>query len=554
MSDPAPVVTIGGIVIPFSHFSMTGGAYGSVGHVSITTSLTILQQMNVDLFTLTSGSPGFIEVSINVSSNQPEIVAKAGSRLAKELDSNPNSFTYQGVTYGPVMILKAPGTIIAKAGSPLANELDSNPDSFTRDGVTYGPVIGAPPTRPFNPPSGSTKRIFGGEYVNTDYNLDQDTVQIHARDWAGVLVDQKRVLTKIGKVVQKVLAPLAPGRVTVAGISNENQQVSNIITSIAAEFGFTPILHLSSSGRNPTVGTLYGSEDQSFLQTPQSLWSILNSLARDTGYNVYVTPNKELVFGEAGAGLDTINLSWNTTPQPGQMPCRNTRFQHHPRRNSTFRVLVMSYDPSRGQSTLGRATYIGNNYAGQHGLVAGMATGQAAVTADSNIRALQSAGARLGVAQIPLYSFHLDGLTADQAELRAESIATDIAKRELILATTIDGLPSVLPTQKIRVSGDLPAALAAPTYYVSGYEQTFSLPSGQSHGADTGWVTRITALNIPTESLDATTDRSQKGTKTRAAGSKSSAARPSAPAQSSFSTGFVLPGLSTVKVPPRKEG
>lgn len=492
MSDAAPVLTIGGKVIPFSHFSMTGGAYGSVGHVSITTSNTMLKDLDFDIFSIASGSPGFLEVAISVDLTSQDVQSVGG--------------------WGG-------------GGAPAVEQ-----------------------------PASSKTRIFGGEYLNTRYDLDRDVVQIHARDWAGVLVDQKRILTKIGKAVQKVLAPLAPGRVTVAGISNENQQVGNIISSIAAEFGFTPILNLSSSGRNPTVGTLYGSDDQSFIQVPQSLWSILNSLARDTGYNVYVTPNKELVFGEAGAGLDTINLSWNTTPQQGQMPCRDTRFEHHPRRNSTFRVLVMSYDPGLGQSTLGRATYIGGNFAGQHGLVAGMSTDQAAVTADANIHALQQSGGRLGAVQIPLYAFHLDGLTADQANFRAETIATDIAKRELILSTTIDGLPSVLPTQKIKITGDLLTVLSEPTYYVSGYEQTFSLPSGQSHGADNGWVTRITALNIPTESLDAATDRSQSGTKTRAAGSKSSVPRSSAPSQSSFSTGSALPGLTTVNIPPRKEG
>lgn len=488
MSDLTFTVLIGGTSIPFTQFKMTGGSYGSVGHVTINTGLSLLRGMGVDLFALASNAPGFLEVGIWVQQEAP-------------------------------------------ARPPVGG---------------YG--AGGPP-----PPQGGPVRIFGGEYLNTDYDLDHDTLQIHARDWAGVLVDQKRILTKIGKAVQKVLAPLAPGRVTVAGISNENQQVGNIVASIAAEFGFTPVLHLSASGRNPTVGTLYGSADQSFITVPQSLWSILNTLARDTGYNVYVTPKKELVFGEAGAGLDTIFLTWNVGPGRGQLPCRQTRFQHHPRRNSTFRVLVISYDPTLAQTTLGRATYIGQNYAGQRGLVGGMATGQAAITADQNIRALQVAGSPVAATQIPLYSFHLDGLSAEQAATRAESIATDIAKRELILSTTIDGLPSILPTQMIRISGDVPTTFSAPTFYVSGYEQTFTLPAPGSRQADAGWVTKVTALNIPTESLDATTPRASKGAPARVAGSKSSVARPTSPAPVKVSTGFVLPGLTTVTVP-GKEG
>lgn len=437
MTDLTFTVTVGTTAVPFTKFSMTGGAYGSVGHVTITTSFTMLNDIKLDLFTLTSGSPGLVEVAIAVR--------------------------------------QTPG-----------------------QRSQYGGYGGAAP-----PPTGPTQptRIFGGEYVRTDFDLDADTVTIHARDWAGVLVDQKRILTKIGKAIEKVLAPLAPGRVTVAGISNENQKISDIVTSICTEFGFTPVLNLSSSGRNPTVGTLYGSADQSFITVPQSLWTILNQLARDTGYDVYVTPKKELVFGEPGAGLDTLQLAWNVAPQQGQLPCRKVHIEHHPRRNSTFRVLVISYDPTLAQTTLGRATYIGSAYAGQHGLVAGLSTGQAAITADKNILALQTGGANIGVSQIPLYTFNLDGLSTDQAALKAQSIATDIAKRELILTATIDGLPSVLPTQMIRLSGDLPTEFSEPVYYVSGYNQTFSLPATGSHQADSGWVTTVVALNIPTEGL-----------------------------------------------------
>lgn len=499
MTDLVFTVSIGGSTIPFTKFNMVGGAYGSVGHVTITTSFSALSDIKVDLFTLTSGSPGFIEVDISVNSTQ--VIAPAGSDLARQLDSNPNEFTYQGVTYGPVMGgAPAAGTIIAKAGSPLAAQLDSNPNEFTVGNITYGKVIGSQ-NQIKRPSTSGLTRIFGGEYLRTEFDLDTDTVTIHARDWAGVLVDQKRILTKIGKAVEQVIAPLAPGRVTVAGISNENQKVGNIINSIAAEFGFTPVLNLSSSGRNPTVGTLYGSADQSFITIPQSLWTIVNQLARDTGYICYVTPKKELVFGEPGAGLDTLQLVWNKAPEKGQLPCRHTRIEHHPRRNSTFRVLVISYDPTLAQATLGRATYIGAAYAGQRGLTAGLSTGQDAIKADKSILALQKDGVNLGTAQIPLYTFNLDGLSADQATLKAQSIATDISKRELILSTTIDGLPNVLPTQMIRLSGDIPTEFSEPTFYVSGYDQTFSLPMAGSHHAEGGWVTRVVALNIPTEGL-----------------------------------------------------
>lgn len=435
MPDITFALTIGGTALPITNFQMTGGAFGTVGHLTVATTNTMLVTQKIDLFSLTSGSPGFVEVILSVTQSNP-----------------------QQSSTGP-----APSTA-----------------------------------------STTTTRIFGGEYIKTSYSLDDDMVTIHARDYAGVLVDQKRVLTKIAKAISAATRPLAPGRVSVAGISNENQLVGNIVTAIAAEFGFNAILNLSSSGRNPTIGTLYGSADQSFVTVPQSLWSILNQLARDTGYDVYVTPTKDLVFGEPGAGLPTLNLTFNVAPGDGQLPCHTTKLEHHPRRNSTFRVLVISYDPTKAQATLGRATYVGGNFAGQHGLSAGLATGQDAVTADKNILGIQtnkSAGGGGGVTQIPLYSFNVDGLSADQATLRAESIATDIAKRELILTTTIDGYPTLLPTQQINLSGDVDPAFSDPTFYVSGYQQDFVLPGSGGKQGDAGWVTKLTALNIPTEGL-----------------------------------------------------
>jgi hypothetical protein len=435
MADLTFDFSIGGQALPITNFQMTGGAFGSVGHLTVRTTQTVLDQQQLDLFKLTSGAPGFVEVVLSVTAQTAYTAAPGG----------------------------------------------------------YGG--GAPPGQA----QATTTRIFGGEYIKTTFSFDDDTVEIQARDWAGVLVDQRRILTKIGKAAEKVFRPLAPGRVSPGGIANENQKVGDIVNSIAQEFGFNPVLHLSG-GRNPTVGTLYGSNDQSFITIPQSLWNVLNQLARDTGYDVYVTPTKDLVFGEPGVGQDTLQLSFNVAPQSDQRPCRAARVEHHPRRNSTFRVLVRSYDPTSGVTTLGRATYVGGNYAGQHGLAAGMSTGSAAATADKNIEALQKGGDKLTVNQIPLYSFHVDGLSTAQADLKAESIATDIAKRELILTATIDGYPSLLPTQMIRLNGDVRPEFSSPTFYVSGYTQTFTLPTGAGR-ADSGWVSHITALNIPTEAI-----------------------------------------------------
>lgn len=426
-------VTVGGNEIPTNEFNIVGGSYGSVGHATITTSRVALQDANIDLFEITSTSPGFTEVIITVQTTQ------------------------------------------------------SGPDQSDILTTTAGGPGGSDTTQ---------VRIFGGEYLNTVWDMDNDIVHIKARDWAGQLLDQKRILTKIGKAVENLFRPLAPGRVSAAGISGENQKIGDIVTSIANEFGFNPILNLSESKGNPPVGTLYGSSDQTFITVPQSLWNILNQIARDTGYDVYVTPTKDLVFGEPGAGLDIIQLSYANSDIPdGYVPCKGLKLEHHPRRNSTFRVVVISYDAARAQTVVGRAAYVGPNYAGQHGLTAGISSGSAAAATDKNFAAIKAT-----VGQVALYSFHLDGLSQEQADLRASSIAYDIAKREVILNVAIDGLAKILPTQQVRITGPLmPGQFANPLYYVSQYSQNFVLPSQQSNRADAGWMTQLTALNVPPE-------------------------------------------------------
>lgn len=341
----------------------------------------------------------------------------------------------------------------------------------------------------------STQRIFGGELVDTRWRYDQDEVEIHCRDWAGLLVDQKRILAKLAQQVIKALGPLRPGQsLTSQGVATQNQSVGNIVTSIANEFGLTPVLHLS--GGNPTYGSLYGSGDTVFTSMPQSLWAVLCQLARDTGYDVYVTPKKELVFGEPGAGLDTLKLSFNVNPVPdGAQPCRHLEVEHHPRRNATFRVIVLSYDPARAQTVIGRANVVGSGLAGQAGLRPGVTSGSAAVSTD---KALAALGKHANVSQVPLYTFHIDGMTAAQAQSKAEAIATDISKRELILSAEFDGYPAILPTQPVMVSGGVDGFVSGNTFYVNSYTHEFRMPRQGSPDGHSGLLTHMRCLDIPT--------------------------------------------------------
>ncbi|HTI81728.1 MAG TPA: hypothetical protein VL614_14870 [Acetobacteraceae bacterium] len=412
--------TVGGKAFPITGFDITSGVFGSVGHMTSTSSITMLTSLGIDLYSMAANATAPVEITVAITADQ-----------------------------GPAQL------------------------------------------------------IFGGEYLDADWDYDRDSVSIHARDWAGQLVDQKRVLTNIAAGVEKLLAPLAPGKDPASlGTSNVNQTLAQIVTSIAGQFGMTPVLNLTGGlPGNTKIGTLYGTTDQTFLATPQSLWEILNQLARDTGYDVYVTPQKQLVFGQAGAGLTPLNLTWKTNPVPnGAVPCRDLHIQHHPRRNATFRVVVFSYDPAKAQQTTGYATVIGANMAGSAGLKPGIWVGPDAVAANAKLANVKEGG--ISSTQVPLYSFRSDGLTQAQATARAQTIAIDIAKRELILSCEIDGYPGATPTQPVNISGQVDPNFAGNGFYLNGFQHRFVMPKGDAQGG--GLITRIKALDIPTLGTGAT--------------------------------------------------
>lgn len=356
--------------------------------------------------------------------------------------------------------------------------------------------------------------VFGGEFMSSEWDFDDDRVVIHGRDWGGILVDQKRVLTRSLPALQSVLSPLAPGQsLQASGVSTMNRNVSQIVTDIAHEFGFTPNVSMAP-GTDVNAGSIYGSTDHVFMTIPQNLWSVLNTLARDTGNEVYVTPDKRLVFGQPGVGQTPLKLSWNTpqlmSPGPTSpeavIPCTDLHVTHNPRRNRTFRILVISYDPGQATTVLGRATYVGDA-PNEPGLSVGLHTGADAVAADKFLAksaANKQTGSVSTLSHIQLYTFHWDGLTQSAATDRAAAIATDITKRLLLMSCRIDGYPAMLPTLPITLySADIPPSISSNKWYVTGYRHRLTIPQGRGRGrgGEGGFWTEIQALDIPSTAL-----------------------------------------------------
>lgn len=352
-------------------------------------------------------------------------------------------------------------------------------------------------------------KIFDGDLLSTEWDMDADQIVVHARDHAGVFVDQKRILARDAGAITAALNPLSPGQqLSPTGVSTVNRKISQVVTDIAQQFGYTPVLNMGS-GTDVLTGALYGSSDHTYMTIPQNLWSILNTLARDSGNEVYTTPDRKLVFGEPGAGLKRLQFTWNVqtgTLQTDSMPCARLQVTHNPRRNGSFRVLVFSYDPARATSTVGRATVVAQDLS-TPSLPIGTSTGAAATQADKQLldnAKTTSGGSASDLSHVQLYTFHWDGLTNDDANARAAAIAADIQKRLLLLRCTIDGLPTLSPTQPFQVQGKFPQQFAGNTWYVNGYTHRFVMPSPRSHQGWSGFTTDIHALDLPSVALAGT--------------------------------------------------
>lgn len=372
-----------------------------------------------------------------------------------------SSFSVTGGAYGSTgsMTANTSETALEDAGFDLVAQSIASPGSLPIDIYVADDV------------TGDDTHLYSGEYVTGDFDYNTDAVTIHSRDWAGPLIDQKRVLTNL---VGGSGGALAPDESATSGVSTQNQTLTQIVSAIANQFSLTPDLRLNNniSGSDSSVGAIFGNTTDTIMTaSPQPLWNILTKLAHASGNIVYVTAEKHLVFGEPGAGLDTLPLTWRQTG--GGLPLMRLKVTHNPRRNLTFRVMVLSYDPTLAQMTTGQAFIIGSNYTTDSGstVQAGAWGGQQAAQIASSI----GSGASSKKNAIPIYTYHFDGLTAAQAQSRAEAIAADIAKRELVARCTADVIPELAPGQMATLTGLINPQFASHTYFVQTYHHVFSI-------------------------------------------------------------------------------
>ena len=335
-------------------------------------------------------------------------------------------------------------------------------------------------------------KIFGGEYLTTQWDYEQDSVEIYARDYLGVLVDQHRLPTRLNRALIKwtTIGQAANS----VGIEVQNKQLSGLVQAIAKEFSLDPILQLRA---DPQIGSQYGPTDRVFTTVPRGLYSVLQTLALNTGYEVFGTPKRQLYFGLPGVGQNMLTAAYKLNTHqlagsglsPSPVPCTDPVIEHQPRRNATFSVVVISQDFAKAKTTKGYTTVVAP---GIPGYTAGLHTGPDAISTNKSLLAKRL--------HIPLYTFHEEGMTSDQVQDKATAIAMDIAKRCVVVSFNIDGYIDLLPTKPVKLIGEFDPSFLGMDFFITAYQHHFRMPRG-NRGGNGGFKTHVKAWNVAQEAL-----------------------------------------------------
>lgn len=317
---------------------------------------------------------------------------------------------------------------------------------------------------------GEGEHIFGGVLDECDWDFDQDTFSIQGLDHGCVLVESKQTISKI---------------------DYQNQTIGQIVRAIAGAHGFKSAI----SEPGVTAGQeLWG--ESAYVPPPQPWWSVLQTLARQVGYEVQVRPDKTLFFGppENAAG-DPVTGSWGAGVEDSDdlNPIKGLRVKYSPRRNGNVDVRVISYHPQRAELVDGSASYGAIEAA-----IAGRKANKSATSKKKTQgRYTGQLGAQTSPSGKPVLTFHMDGLTKEQAQAKAAAIAKDIAKRQIIISGTMEGLPSMKVHSKLNLRAGLidMMTFAGRAYTITNVGHSYNFPVG---GRGAGFTSDFTAMTGPT--------------------------------------------------------
>lgn len=313
---------------------------------------------------------------------------------------------------------------------------------------------------------GEGAHVFGGVMETCRWSFREDSVTIEGIDHGVVLADSREAISKI---------------------DYRNQSIGQIVTAIAKEHGFN--FEINDPGVKAGQ-ELWG--ESAYIPNPQPWWSILQTLARQVGYEVHVTPEKSLFFGPSEAVFrERIGVIWGASPGSKDHPLLDLDVLFSPRRNTNVEVNVISYHPQRAELVNGRAE-TGGSPLSSPPIRQKQATTRRGKP--SKGRYTGNSGAQTSPSKKPVLTFHIDGLTNEQAKAKARAIAKDIAKRQVVITGKIEGLPAMQVHGRVDLrQGNLDlASFAGRDYTVSNVTHTYNFPTGGR--SEAGFTTEFTAM------------------------------------------------------------
>ncbi len=344
--------------------------------------------------------------------------------------------------------------------------------------------------------NGIDTHLWGGELDDTDWDFDSNQVTITGRDWAGVMVDQKITLvnysTQGPSGIPTSVTPISGGPSTAFNV--QNQSPSNLISQIAEAHGLQPLpTNIPASEQNLVAGNIFANSGI-FNNQPMPEWEIIQAISRLMGWNAYVTPEKQLVFGPMVTAPEKLLVTWNiTNPPKGSIPCQALQVMHQPRRNSSFLVVVQTYNVATLQQSKQMIGLPSQGMLLDYPQYKVDGKGFYTTTSlGANVSVVTALFKNLGK---EIYIIHKAGLTPDQASLLAESTALDLAKREIIVNFSIDGLPSLRPFMELQLSGQL-QGFEGRKLFINSVKHTYSTPDEGEIGTS-GFMTHVSAWTLP---------------------------------------------------------
>lgn len=314
---------------------------------------------------------------------------------------------------------------------------------------------------------GNMKKLFSGVLDEFDIDFDADTVSFQGRDHAANMADTKQV---------------------VSDINYKNQTVAQIVKQIAEKFDLEA--DITDPGVSAGADLWDGSH---YMPHAQQYWSILQDLAKQVGYECFVDENKKLFFGppEKAAG-ERLTVTYGATNTSSvENPIKGLKITYQPRRNSNVQVEVISYHPHKSKQTKGKKRAKAKK---------GRATkprkkGSFIVGSPTKGKQSAKAGGSKPSAK-PTVTIRMDGLTKEQADKKAEAIAKDIAKRQIIVKGTIPGKAGLRLHSSFKIQKEKLDVLGfdAADYVLTAITHHLENPSS---GSGAGWTTSITAMTEP---------------------------------------------------------